>query len=77
MEGAVSSRGEEVEPNTVELEHTWWGRAEVAAEGKEQSSCAAPADVHGRQNANFATGKMLRSRYKLNFSFLPACWSIR
>ena len=77
MEGAVSSRGKEVEPNAVELEHTWWGRAEVAAEGKEQSSCVAPADVHGRQNANFATIKVLRSRCKPNLTFLLACWSIR
>ena len=77
MEGAVSSRGEEVEPNTVELEHTWWGRAEVAAEGKEQSSCAAPADVHGRQNANFATVQVLGSRCKPNLILILACSSIR
>ena len=77
MECAVSSRGEEGEPNTVELEHTWWGRAEVAAEGKEQSSCAAPADVHGRQDGNFATIEMLRSRCKPNLTFLLACSSSR
>ena len=76
-ESAVSSRGEEVELNTVELEHTWWGSAEDTAEGKERNSCAAAAEAHGRQNANFATIEMLRSLCQLNLSFLLACWSNR